>query len=328
MYKNREVWIDLTKGFACILVALGHFFSSIMATEEGNGFVFLNWFVKTVYYFHVPLFFVCSGYLYQRINIKNRVLFLEKKLVELGIPFCFFSAAKFILKNHVENINDIINIIFVNPVPPYWYLYILFFLFLIIPQINKTIISLILLLISVVLRFLEPCIEYKVCYLISRSMICLIWFVLGMVIYQLGKSPKFCKFIDNLYCGIAMCILFMVSSTIEFLYDINNWVTNTILTFIIIFGVIIIFRNISSRFKLTNTQVIAEYSMPIYLIHTFFGVFFKDIINMLNLNFNFIIIMIGALFTVLGPCLLYSIVKKIWIFDFLFYPAKYIQFKK
>ena len=68
MYKNREVWIDLTKGFACILVALGHFFSSIMATEEGNGFVFLNWFVKTVYYFHVPLFFVCSGYLYQRIN--------------------------------------------------------------------------------------------------------------------------------------------------------------------------------------------------------------------------------------------------------------------
>ena len=63
-------------------------------------------------------------------------------------------------------------------------------------------------------------------------------------------------------------------------------------------------------------------------IHTFFGVFFKDIINMLNLNFNFIIIMIGALFTVLGPCLLYSIVKKIWIFDFLFYPAKYIQFKK
>lgn len=40
MYKNREVWIDLTKGFACILVALGHFFSSIMATEEGNGFVF------------------------------------------------------------------------------------------------------------------------------------------------------------------------------------------------------------------------------------------------------------------------------------------------
>lgn len=328
MHKNRENWIDLTKGFACILVALGHFFSSIMATEDINGFVFLQWFVKTVYYFHVPLFFVCSGYLYQRINIKNRALFLEKKLVELGIPFCFFSVAKFILKNHVENINDIINIIFVNPIPPYWYLYILFFLFLIIPQINRIRISLILLLISVVLRFLEPCIEYKVCYLISRSMICLIWFVLGMVICQLSKLPKFCEFINNLYFGIAMCILFMVSSTIEFVYDINNWVTNTILTFIIIFGVIIIFRNISSCFKLTNTQVIAEYCMPIYLIHTFFGVVFKEIINMLNMNFNFITIIVGAIFVVLGPCVLYYIVKKIWIFDFLFYPAKYIQFKK
>ena len=57
MYKNREVWIDLTKGFACILVALGHFFSSIMATEEGNGFVFFELVCKNSILFSCTIIF-------------------------------------------------------------------------------------------------------------------------------------------------------------------------------------------------------------------------------------------------------------------------------
>ena len=326
MHKDREIWIDLTKGIACICVALGHFFSSVISITGSDEFIILQWFVKTVYYFHVPLFFVCSGFLYERLNITNRMSFLKKKIIELGIPFCFFSIMKFILKNHKCCLKDILNIIFINPIPPYWYLYILLFIFLLIPQVKKTNSVLTLFVFSVILRILEPYFEYKVCYLISRSMICLVWFTLGMLIYHLDSRSKHYKLINNLYYGIVMCIIFIIFSTIEFVYGINNWISNTILAFISILGIINVIRNASTKFKNVNTQIIAEYSMPIYLIHTLFGMVYIKFLNMINLNLNFIIIIVGAIFTVLGPCLLYFAIRKKCIFDFFIYPAKYIKF--
>lgn len=49
-------------------VVLGHFFQSmtkagILPTND-----LYQWFNETIYYFHVPLFFICSGYLYQKLS--------------------------------------------------------------------------------------------------------------------------------------------------------------------------------------------------------------------------------------------------------------------
>lgn len=53
---NREKWIDYIKVFACILVAAGHFFMSM--TEAGilSETPLYDWFITTIYYFHVPPF--------------------------------------------------------------------------------------------------------------------------------------------------------------------------------------------------------------------------------------------------------------------------------
>lgn len=69
--KNREIWIDNTKVIACILVVLGHFFQSMTKSNIVESNNILLWFDKTIYYFHVPLFFICSGYLYQQCSKVN-----------------------------------------------------------------------------------------------------------------------------------------------------------------------------------------------------------------------------------------------------------------
>lgn len=68
MNKNntRIVWVDNVKVIACILVALGHFYQSMTQANILNVSDLYLWFNKTIYYFHVPLFFICSGYLYQK----------------------------------------------------------------------------------------------------------------------------------------------------------------------------------------------------------------------------------------------------------------------
>ena len=98
---KREARVDYIKLLACILVVLGHFFQSMMKASilPENGLY--NWFNSTIYYFQVPLFFICSGYLYQRYSIvtdgKSWIKNVEKKAVVLGIPYFVLSIVTWLL---------------------------------------------------------------------------------------------------------------------------------------------------------------------------------------------------------------------------------------
>ena len=72
--RTREKWVDDVKVIACILVVVGHFFQSMVKASILPDSGLYEWFITTVYYFHVPLFFICSGYLYQKYS--KRMAFL------------------------------------------------------------------------------------------------------------------------------------------------------------------------------------------------------------------------------------------------------------
>ena len=145
MSSKREVWIDYIKVVACILVVLGHFFQSMMKASILPDNNLYQWFNTTIYYFHVPLFFICSGYLYQRYSHidtfktwKNNIL---KKLLYLGVPYFVFTFATWLLKTvFSSDINDKIGglgyVLFIHPTSPYWYLYTLILIFVAIPTIK------------------------------------------------------------------------------------------------------------------------------------------------------------------------------------------------
>ena len=142
---KREVWIDYIKIFACILVVLGHFYQSMVKASVLADNNLYKWFNTTIYYFHVPLFFICSGYLYQRYSCvdsvgawKNNVI---KKAIVLGIPYFVFSFATWLLKTVFSDsvngqIGSLGDTLFLHPTSPYWYLYCLFFIFVVIPTAN------------------------------------------------------------------------------------------------------------------------------------------------------------------------------------------------
>jgi len=93
----------------------------------------------------VSLFFICSGYLYQkysRVNsVGNWVKNVLKKALALGVPYATFTTATWILKKVFSNsVNDQIgglgDTMFLHPTAPYWYLYALFFIFLVTPTFS------------------------------------------------------------------------------------------------------------------------------------------------------------------------------------------------
>lgn len=194
---QREIWVDNVKVIACILVVLGHFFQSMTQSNVIPSNDLYQWFNQTIYYFHVPLFFICSGYLYQRyskvMNLQSWSKNVLKKLLVLGVPYFTFSFATWILKtlfsSSVNNeIGGIVDVLFIHPTSPYWYLYALFFLFLITPTFKSKKMALSGLVIALILKvcgiFIGSFGIQFLSYILSNE----IWFVLGMCLSIFGFS--------------------------------------------------------------------------------------------------------------------------------------------
>lgn len=144
--RTREKWVDDVKVIACILVVLGHFFQSMTKAKILPESDLYGWFNTTIYYFHVPLFFICSGYLYQKYSkvysFNTWYRNISKKAIALGVPYVTFSTITWILKKlFSSSVNDQIggfcDTLLFHPTSPYWYLYALFFIFLVTPTFRS-----------------------------------------------------------------------------------------------------------------------------------------------------------------------------------------------
>lgn len=95
MSSKRIVWIDNIKVLAVALVVLGHFFQSMVSAGLLGPTAAYRYFIQFIYWFHVPLLFLCSGFLYQRYTKTDSVAAWArnagKKFAAFSVPY-FFSA--------------------------------------------------------------------------------------------------------------------------------------------------------------------------------------------------------------------------------------------
>ena len=83
---NRIAWLDAAKGIAIILVVLGHI---VQNYTEHISFAF-----QLIYSFHMPAFFVFSGYLIN--EDAPFLLYVKKKVKSLLLPYLVFATILFI----------------------------------------------------------------------------------------------------------------------------------------------------------------------------------------------------------------------------------------
>lgn len=93
----RNSLIDYTKAIGIILVVIGHSACPIAIKNF-------------IYSFHMPLFFIISGYLIPPTCFKNKVCFFKRKFKGLYIPFVIWSIVFLLLHNtfiHIGILNDV-----------------------------------------------------------------------------------------------------------------------------------------------------------------------------------------------------------------------------
>lgn len=141
----REEWIDVIKGFLIFLVVIGHCILTISADS-----ILLKAIVIFIYSFHMPLFFIMSGYLFNKKYNFN--VFLLKKFKSLILPYIMFIIVDslveilfgvYSVKSFVENISagykDIVLMTTKSQYSSLWFLPAMFFGILIVYGIEKNI---------------------------------------------------------------------------------------------------------------------------------------------------------------------------------------------
>lgn len=140
-YSNYHPWVDWAKFFGIYLVVLGH--GGLISTNA----------TQYIYSFHMPLFFILSGYLYKPRMLKEE---LKKGIDTLLIPYlcmnilCFILSLVFYLIHPPYSLTPILqrlggilgglgyNTEFLRPVStPTWFLIALFIVKIIVSLINS-----------------------------------------------------------------------------------------------------------------------------------------------------------------------------------------------
>lgn len=142
--KERELLPDLLRGFAIILVVLGH------CIQEGSGEVyrteqlyFHDRLYQFIYSFHMPLFMMISGYLSWKgiwgANEKSaRTNLLKRRAATLLIPIFAWTAldyARILIVNHLSGEPQpeaLVFVYFYNALNNFWFLWAVWWCFLIV----------------------------------------------------------------------------------------------------------------------------------------------------------------------------------------------------
>lgn len=333
MEKNKRIeWVDYLKAFACFLVVLGHLIQSLQKANIDsytNITSFVNWFI---YLFHMPLFMCMSGFLYcktkKEFTWKSYKEFEIKKIINLLIPYItfylVFIGINMIFASSVNNargIEDLIGILN-NPMPPFWFLYALASIFLIIPIIekifknNRKIVFIFLIGLKVLSIFLKTKI-----YFIDSIMAHSIYFYFGAFINEKCKIEK------NRVINSILVIIYIIMSIIYYRHkekciDFFIALINIIFALSGIWICINIFRTNKSS-KILDT--FKKYTFQIYLTHTIFAAGIRIVLLKVGVSSYFMQFVIGLIVSIYVPVIMSIISKKFKYTEIFFYPIKTIK---
>ncbi len=327
---RREIWVDNVKVIACILVALGHFFQSMVKSGLMQNNDLYQWFNTTIYTFHVPLFFICSGYLFQKYSridsIKAWSNNAVKKLMALGIPYFVFSTVTWILKKVFSSsvnteLGSFSDTLLLEPASPYWYLYTIFFIFFITITARSQEALIIMLILSAVCKLATIAGIHTSIYCIDSTMSNWIWFVLGMALaFGIIK-------LANIIVGISLLIVFVMGSVLMFVRNTNFVGKSLVLGLVACYSIVCIIYNMFKDGKQNRVfEFSARYTMPVFLMHTIFAAPLRSVLIKAGITNLAVHIIAGIVISFVGPIVAMVVMVKLKPLDFVVYPMKYIRF--
>ena len=328
--KEREVWLDDLRVFACVLVALGHLLLSFRESAIRDTML-MSYAIETFYHFHVYIFFFCSGYLLQKSFARSgdRKAFTRHKLLrclDFIIVYVIFSGVTFAIKVLLSgDVNSPVEysfgqILLKHPINQMWYLYAIAIITLCTPMLGQRTAGIVLamavgLKILICIPAVDAVIPVPFDYLADNQ----IWYVLGSLWAFKGFVPKKSHV-------IALAAVFLAGNTAVFFGGIDHAVCDELLTFTGIMAAAGAFRIWTSGGNMSlPRKLAARHLLPIYLLHTICAAGIRIVLLRLGVEGFGIHLVMGLVFSFAVPIACAEIACRVRILNILFYPVKTIR---
>lgn len=331
MSREREAWPDAVKLVACVFVVLGHFTQSMVKSGIMHDGSLYDWFQATIYSFHVPLFFICSGYLYQRYSRVDSFdswrQNVRKKALALGVPYVFFTCVTLVLKAFAGDLSNsqesgLIETLLFHPTAPYWYLYTLFFIFLIVPTAGSRRVCTVIIAAAGFAKamslssMLPSPLPYAVASVCENGL----WFALGMGLSCFGWLKR----LD--WKSVIVGFVFLPLSAVLYGFDAGSiwwFVIGLLACLCVVSSCVVGCGNGGS----VDVSAFARWTMPVYLMHTIFAAGWRVVLLKLGISSPPIHIVTGLVIGFAGPVIAVRILERYSPLDFVIFPNRYIELR-
>ena len=332
---KRDKVADLLKGYACFLVLFGHVIMGVRKCGQVDIPVGAQTLENVIWSYHVALFMFVSGYVYRYTGgwerKGSRIKYILYKLLDLGVPYVFFSVIYIAVNSMVPGVNnkseltDILSL-YKYPTAQYWFIYALFFIFVIYILINSVIKSRILVTILLFTVYIALDIASIKAGFLTTTVSTMGYFALGTCFDRLDFTA------DNNRGYVKALMILAVILHIGIAWIINLYVPDynviiKILLAVLGFAGAVSGMNLILKFDILNRIIlfITKYSFPIYLLHTIFTSAVRIALVKLGIDVYLIHIVVGTAVGLFIPAAAAAICDKIGWAEFVFYPSRTIR---
>ena len=311
MKKEYSKNIDLLKCIACILVIINHTSSYLLTNENYLSFYKIEFVLCRI---AVPIFIMCTGYLMCTKELKGKDIL--KKILKVFIPLFLLSGFIYFLQHKTIDFLFLQNFIATPIIEPFWYIYMLIGLYLIMPFLNyitknastKEHIFLIsvILIIPALLKLFS--LEFSTYWCLAIPTYSIGYYLMGSLFYKIHGQIKFIKLSGILFFILYIIgIIFYTNDHLE-LYNIDS---------LLLISMSILFMNFILGFKIKHKHkfltLISANSLYIYLFHPILQNKIYELSIFQNLlSFNYIIGILFYQLTVFLVCFLLA-----YLFNFI-----------
>jgi fucose 4-O-acetylase-like acetyltransferase len=318
---TRLNWVDYAKGLGIILVVFGHVAKGLFSSKLIDP-VFYYYAVNFVYSFHMPLFFILSGFFFiKSLDKKGNTAFIVNKLETIIYPFAIWSLIQTFIEiklsaytnNHVRPI-ELITCLYL-PRSQFWFLFAMFFINI----ANVAFVNLskqwgIYLTIALWAAYL---ISGYNSILFDKAIINSLYFCVGIMLSRYQQVTRL--ILSNQYVFLLNLLIFIAALYVFFNYPQRS-IYNLLFpqlsgSFVIIF----IAQKMSSFSLFSIIEYLGINSLAIYLVHLLAGNGTRILLSkILHINNSAVHIIAGTLLGLIIPLFVYRIAMKTKWLDWLF----------
>lgn len=288
---KREQWLDSLKGFAILLVIFGHVLSGYWdAWTFPEAYDSIFWTRSWIYSFHMPLFFMVSGYTFTLAYYRDGVLQKKRYFRQLFSLFWLYTVFALLqwgikqlvpdLVNQAYDTSDLLRM-YLEPLGNFWYLYVLFVFYLVaavlhLPRLSEVFV-LVLGGISVIVLYRDLDDSNLTLY---RILYHFFYFAAGIALCRNKQWLRSKKLYGVTTMFLASCTLFYTVAEVRY-WHANWWV---LIAFFSCFAFLWDFRNWRWLRRSPLFQLPGRYCLELYLLHTFFTGGLRTVLPLLGIT--------------------------------------------